>query len=87
MNLEKIADHFQMSISYFSRYMKDQTGYTFTEYVTHLRMEEVKRLLRHSDLAIKDIVASVGYSDVSNFMRKFKNTEGITLGQYRKLYS
>ncbi|MFE0556609.1 helix-turn-helix domain-containing protein [Paenibacillus sp. NPDC058910] len=87
LNLEKIADHFQMSISYFSRYMKDQTGYTFTEYVTHLRMEEVKRLLKHSDLAIKDIVASVGYSDVSNFMRKFKNTEGITLGQYRKLYS
>lgn len=87
LSLEKIADHFQMSISYFSRYMKDQTGYTFTEYVTHLRMEEVKRLLKNSDLTIKDIVASVGYSDVSNFMRKFKNTEGITLGQYRKLYS
>jgi len=87
LNLEKIADHFQMSISYFSRYMKEQTGYTFTEYVTHLRMEEVKRLLRGSDMAIKDIVASVGYADVSNFMRKFKNTEGMTLGQYRKLHS
>ncbi|OZB95270.1 helix-turn-helix domain-containing protein [Paenibacillus sp. XY044] len=87
LSLEKLADHFQMSVSYFSRYMKDQTGYTFTEYITHLRMEEVKRLLRHSSLPIKDIVNRVGYADVSNFMRKFKNIEGITLGQYRKLYS
>ncbi|RKN85176.1 helix-turn-helix domain-containing protein [Paenibacillus ginsengarvi] len=85
LNLEKISDHFQMSLSYFSRFMKEQTGYTFTEYVTQLRMEEVKRLLRTTDIAIKDIIASVGYSDVPNFMRKFKNSEGITLGQYRKL--
>lgn len=87
LSLEKIADHFQMSISYFSRFMKDQTGYTFTEYVTWLRMEEVKRQLKQTDLPIKDIVASVGYADVPNFMRKFKNSEGITLGQYRKLHS
>ncbi|UQZ82959.1 HTH-type transcriptional regulator YesS [Paenibacillus konkukensis] len=87
LNLEKISDHFQMSLSYFSRFMKEQTGYTFTEYVTHLRMEEVKRLLRTTDMAIKDIIASVGYSDVPNFMRKFKNSEGITLGQYRKLHT
>lgn len=87
LSLEKIADHFQMSISYFSRFMKDQTGYTFTEYVTWLRMEEVKRQLKRTDLPIKDIVASVGYADVPNFMRKFKNSEGITLGQYRKLHS
>ncbi|MEF3307005.1 helix-turn-helix domain-containing protein [Paenibacillus sp. GYB003] len=87
LNLEKISDHFQMSLSYFSRFMKDQTGYTFTEYVTYLRMEEVKRLLRQTDMAIKDIVVSVGYADVPNFMRKFKNTEGITLGQYRKLHT
>lgn len=85
LNLEKISDHFQMSISYFSRFMKDQTGYTFIEYVTHLRMEEVKRLLKQTDIPIKDIVVSVGYADVPNFMRKFKNSEGITPGQYRKM--
>lgn len=87
LNLEKISDHFQMSISYFSRFMKEQTGYTFTEYVTQLRMEEVKRLLTTTDMPIKDIVVTVGYADVPNFMRKFKNTEGITLGQYRKLHT
>lgn len=87
LNLEKISDFFQMSLSYFSRFMKDQTGYTFTEYVTHLRMEEVKRLLKETDIPIKDIVVSVGYADVPNFMRKFKNSEGITPGQYRKLHA
>ncbi|MEF3311972.1 helix-turn-helix domain-containing protein [Paenibacillus sp. GYB004] len=87
LNLEKISDHFQMSLSYFSRFMKEQTGYTFTDYVTHLRMEEVKRLLKETDIPIKDIVASVGYADVPNFMRKFKKSEGLTPGQFRKLYS
>lgn len=87
LNLDRLADQFQMSLSYFSRFMKEQTGYTFTEYVTQLRMEEVKRQLKLSERPIKDIVLDVGYADVSNFMRKFKSAEGITPGQYRKLYS
>ncbi|WP_168122569.1 helix-turn-helix domain-containing protein [Paenibacillus sp. HB172176] len=87
LNLERIADHFQMSLSYFSRFMKEQTGYTFSEYVADLRMEEVKRQLKQTGQPIKDIVAGVGYADVPNFIRKFKNAEGITPGQYRKLHS
>ncbi|MFK7695234.1 helix-turn-helix domain-containing protein [Paenibacillus sp. HJGM_3] len=86
LNLERIADHFQISISYFSRFLKDQTGLTFTELLTYMRMEEVKRELRCTDKVIKDIVTSVGYIDVPNFMRKFKKAEGLTLGQYRELY-
>ncbi|WP_168735613.1 helix-turn-helix domain-containing protein [Cohnella fermenti] len=87
LNLERIADHFQMSLSYFSRFIREQTGFTFSEYVVDLRMEEVKRQLKQTGQPIKDIVAGVGYADVPNFIRKFKNAEGITPGQYRKLHS
>jgi AraC-like DNA-binding protein len=49
--------------------------------------ELAKKVLINSDRPIKDIVADIGYVDVSNFVRKFKKREGITPGRYRELYS
>ena len=42
-----------------------------------------KFLLRETDDSIQTIVQSVGYIDVSSFMRKFKQVEGVSPGQYR----
>ncbi|PAV31220.1 hypothetical protein CIL05_00755 [Virgibacillus profundi] len=85
LSLESVALKFQLSVSYLSRFFKEQTGTTFTQYVQDLRMNEVKRLLKETDQPIKDIVVEVGYKDVANFTRKFKNLVGVTPGQYRKL--
>lgn len=87
LTLDSAADRFGMSQSSMSRLIKEVTGSTFTDYVSDLRMNEIKRQLASTDLPIKDIVVSVGYVDVSAFMRKFKKSEGITLGEYRKLYA
>jgi len=84
LSLELIADVFQISSSYLSRFIKEQTGFTFSQYVWELRSEECKRLLIETECSIKEIVLSIGYVDVANFTRKFKNSEGITPGQYRK---
>ncbi|ASN04171.1 helix-turn-helix domain-containing protein [Virgibacillus necropolis] len=85
LSLEKIAMEFQLSISYLSRFIKEQTGGTFTQYVQDFRMEEVKKQLKETDLPVKKIVTQVGYKDVANFTRKFKGIVGVTPGQYRKL--
>lgn len=87
LSLENIAQKFKLSTSYLSRFLKEQTGVTFTQYVWHLRIEEVKRLLAETDETIKNIVLKAGYIDVANFTRKFKKTEGVTPGQYRNLYA
>ncbi len=87
LTLENLAGNFQMSSSYLSRYMKNQTGYTFTEYLLNLRMEEIKKELKQTNKTIKVIISEVGYADVPNFMRKFKQIEGITPGEFRKLQS
>ena len=47
-------------------------------------MDRAKELLLNSDMQVKDGVAEVGYIDVANFVRKFKNYEGVTPGQYRE---
>lgn len=84
LSLEKLADYFNLSVPYASRFIKEQTGYTFTQIIWDMRMKECKRLLLDTSIPIKDIVFQVGYYDVANFTRKFKKSVGVTPGQYRK---
>ncbi|GIN70843.1 hypothetical protein J14TS2_13180 [Bacillus sp. J14TS2] len=86
LSLEGIADHFQISSTYLSKFIREQTGITFTQFVWELRMQECKDQLFHTNRTIKEIVLDIGYFDVSNFIRKFRKEEGITPSQYRKSY-
>ena len=47
-------------------------------------MDQFKELLVSTNRPIKELVAEVGYFDVSNFTRKFRIEHGMTPGQYRK---
>ena len=84
--LEQVADTFKLSPSYLSRFYKQETGYTFTQYVTLLHLNRAKRLLTESNLSIREIVEQIGYIDTASFVRKFKACEGITPGQWRETY-
>ncbi len=86
-SLDKVSDQFRVSSSYLGRFIKDQTGYTFMDYVTYLKMEEVKDSLIHTDQTIQEIIERVGYQNMSSFIRKFKALEGVTPGRYRTLYA
>ncbi|MNI22760.1 Arabinose operon regulatory protein [compost metagenome] len=83
-SVQKIADHFSLSLSYLSRYFKEQTGRTIMDYLNEIRIDHAKRLLRANDESVKEIVQKVGYYDVSSFIRKFKQSVGVTPGEYRK---
>ncbi|UQZ84192.1 Arabinose operon regulatory protein [Paenibacillus konkukensis] len=83
-SVQKIADHFSLSLSYLSRYFKEQTGRTVMDYLNEIRIDQAKLLLRTNDRSVKDIVQQVGYYDVSSFIRKFKQSVGVTPGEYRK---
>ncbi|MDR3191851.1 MAG: helix-turn-helix transcriptional regulator [Treponema sp.] len=84
LNLQQMADNFDISPSHLSRLLKQETGHGFIEYVSMIRMDKVKELLITTDLKIKDIAAEVGYMDTASFLRKFRETEGITPGQFRE---
>lgn len=84
MCLDDVANQFNITANYVSRFFKQETGYSFIQYITMLRMDRAKELLITSDMQIKDIVSDVGYIDVANFIRKFKSFEGITPNQYRE---
>ena len=84
MGLESVAEAFDISANYLSRFFKQETGCSFVQYVTMLRMDRARELLVNSEMQVKEIVAEIGYIDVASFVRKFKSIEGITPGQYRE---
>ncbi|MBD2869013.1 helix-turn-helix domain-containing protein [Paenibacillus arenilitoris] len=85
LSLEHIARQYGLSASYVSRFIKEETGVTFMDYVTSLRMHEAKLQLQRSDKLIQDIVLDIGYLNVPSFVRKFKTIEGVTPSQYRQI--
>lgn len=86
LSLKMLSDEVGMSMSKINMVLKENLGCSFVQYVSLLRLGEVKRLLRETDDSIQTIVQSVGYIDVSSFMRKFKQMEGMAPGQYRAMH-
>ena len=61
-------------------------GIGFSEYITQLRCEEAKRLMRETGDSMALIAEKVGYQDAKYFSRIFRKTVGIRPSEYRKIY-
>ncbi|HML47365.1 MAG TPA: helix-turn-helix domain-containing protein [Clostridia bacterium] len=83
LSLEYLSARFGFSSYYWSRYFKESVGQNFSEYVWKLRLARAKELLA-SPLSVAEVVERVGYLDVRSFIRKFKNSEGVTPAQYKR---
>ncbi|TVY08840.1 helix-turn-helix domain-containing protein [Paenibacillus cremeus] len=87
LSLEAVAEHFGMTTSYLSKMFKQETNQTFTEHLKQFRLKEFKKGLVETNKSIKDLVVEIGYWDVPSFSRMFKQAEGMTPGDYRKLHT
>ncbi len=87
ITLEQVAFHVDMAPTYFSRIFKQETGCTFVEYLTRIRLEEAKRLLRTTKLPIAEIGYAIGYQGANYLAEVFKATEGMTPGAYRRIHT
>lgn len=62
------------------------TGLAPIAYVQRLRIEEAKRRLERTDLAIDEISWAVGYEEPAFFRRLFKRHTALTPGEYRRRF-
>ncbi len=86
ITLEEVSEAVGFSPSYFSVLFKEKTGEGFAKYLTRIRMEEAKTLLRETNLAVAEICERAGYSDRKHFTQTFHKATGLTPAEYRKLY-
>ena len=83
LNAEKLCDILHISTNYFSSLFKKETGLTFTTYLTQIRIDQAKKLLRNTDLKTFDIGNQVGYSQGHYFSYVFKKNTGVSPTEYR----
>lgn len=84
ISLDDVAREVNISPYYFSKVFKDETGETFVEYLTGLRVEKAKELLADHSYSIKQVCVESGYSDPNYFSRIFKKNVGVTPSEYRE---
>ncbi len=81
--LQDAAAAVGMSNSRFSTVFAQESGKTFTEYLTWLRIEKAKELLLTTDRRSSQIALEVGYNDSHYFSYLFKKNVGMTPGEFR----
>ena len=83
ISLDSASEALGMSPSYIGLVFRKAGGTSFLKYLTDIRMEEAKRLLRTTDLTLREIGIRVGIENQNTLIRTFKKAEGVTPGQYR----
>lgn len=84
VTLEELAENFNLSKPYLSKYIKENAGITFQEAVKKARMKKARTMLKESNQTVESIAASVGYENVEHFNRLFKKSYGMTPVQFRR---
>lgn len=85
LSLESLCKHFYISQSKLYKISKDHFKMGITDYVRKQRIKMAKKLILNTEDSIAQIALSVGIKDTNYFIRIFKQTEGITPLQYRKI--
>jgi AraC-like DNA-binding protein len=84
--VNQIASKLYMSPASFSRYFKQHTGKTFSDYVTEIRIGQSCRLLIENNHSITEICYRSGFENVSNFYKHFKKITGVIPKEYRNMF-
>jgi len=84
LTLEDIAENFSMSKNYLSRLFKDTVSCTLWDYLTMIRIDQAKKMLRQSTKSTAEIAILVGYDNQGYFSSVFRKKTGLSPHQYRK---
>jgi two-component system response regulator YesN len=87
LSCEMIAQEVSLSASYLARVFQFSTGFSLMEYLTHVRIERAKELLKQETMPIYLVAERVGYNSPNYFNRVFRKQEGLSPKEYRQLKS
>lgn len=80
---DEVANHFGYHQNYFSKLIKAETGWSFSDYLAHIRLDKAKVLLLDSSYTITEVSRKIGYQDSLYFSRKFRKQTGLSPTEFR----
>lgn len=86
ISLNEVAAEVDLNPVYLSVLFKKETGTNFKDYVTGVRIETAKSLLREGE-SLLTVAEKVGYKDAKYFSKLFTRIVGVNPTQYKKLYN
>lgn len=84
ITLNEVADVIGMYPTYFSEQFKHHMGETFIDYLTKVRIQQAKKLLKESEIPVFQLCEKVGYATPAHFTKVFKKATGVTPSKYRE---
>lgn len=85
--IEEMAKHAAMSTRTFIRRFTETTGLPPGEWVTHVKVEEAKRLLEAAPIAIEDVALRAGFGSVETMRHHFRQQIGLSPRDYREAFA
>jgi AraC-like DNA-binding protein len=86
-SVEDIAQAIQLSPGRLSRVFRHEMGLGPKDFLTRVRLEAVRCLLRETREKVAAIAAMVGFYDAPHLIRLFRSFMGCTPREYRQIHS
>ena len=85
LTIKELSEILHTNRTYLSAYIKTTYKMTFREWITSLRLEYAKNMLKeHPEINIQKLAESSGFLSRSNFIKSFTEKEGCTPGKWKK---
>lgn len=86
IRVETLAEMVNMTPNALSRFVKQRTNRSISNYINEVRIGQATKLLVESGMTIVEISYKCGFNTISNFNRTFKSVKGITPSEFRESY-
>lgn len=84
LNINDISNKLEVTSSYLSKLLKKETGLSFIDYVTDVRINRAKCIMEDPTIKIYDVAELIGYNNQHYFCRAFKKVVGISPTEYKR---
>ncbi len=84
LSLEEVAAEVEISPGYLSRLLKQETGFSFIDYLTRVRITKAVQIMNDPAMKVYEVAEAVGYQSQHYFSRAFKRVFGRSPVEYRK---
>lgn len=84
LSLKEISEHFGYSTNYLGQIYKKNSGIYVSDYIIKVKMEKAAELLKLPQNQVGTVANTLGYSDISYFIKQFREYYGVTPKVFRE---